>query len=368
MLRERIRVLYYTDPTAFQIFGGAEIQMLKTKEYLEKMNDNVFVKFFDVFNDKLDEYDILHIFQMRSDCLSLCKLAKIKGLKIVLSSIYWPETETWRYTSMIERMLSKVRIFYSNFKDYNYPTFKTLYPYKDFLEAADVVVPTSRIEAGVLSKEFRINPSRFFPVPVGVEKTFSNARADFFVQKYGLKDFVLFLGRIEQTKNVLTLLKAYRDIEVPLVIIGHFNLWEHEYFVKCKELIERNRNIHFLGFMTPHSKELLSAYAAAKVFVLPSWHEVTSLTALEAGLAGCNIVLTNRSYMSDYFKDLALYVNPASAEDIEEKILEAYQKPKTDELKQHILNNYTWEQTAKRTMEAYDVVLCSDGTVRKIYS
>jgi glycosyltransferase involved in cell wall biosynthesis len=81
------------------------------------------------------------------------------------------------------------------------------------------------------------------------------------------------------------------------------------------------------------------------------------LTALEAGLAGCNIVITNRSYISEYLKDFALYVDPASVEDIKEKILEAYEKPKTDELKQHILNNYTWEQTAKRTMKAYDVAL-----------
>jgi glycosyltransferase involved in cell wall biosynthesis len=107
--------------------------------------------------------------------------------------------------------------------------------------------------------------------------------------------------------------------------------------------------------MTPYSNELLSAYAAAKVFILPSWHEVTSLTALEAGLASCNVVVTDRSYISEYLKNYALYVNPASVEDIKEKILEAYEKPKTDELKQHILNNYTWERAAKKTIEAYEV-------------
>jgi glycosyltransferase involved in cell wall biosynthesis len=357
MPREEIRVLYYTDPTAFQIFGGAEIQMLKTKEYLDKMNDNIFVKFFDFFKDELDEYNILHIFQMRPECLSLCRLAKIKGLKIVLSPIYWPESETWKYASIIEKMLSKIRIFYSNFKGYNYLTFKKLYPYKDFLEAADIVVPNSRIEAEVLSKEFRINPSKFFPVPVGVEGIFANLKPDFFVKKYGLKDFVLFVGRIEQTKNVLTLLKAYSNIEIPLVIIGHFNLWEHEYFVKCKGLIEHNRNIHYLGFMPPYSKELLSAYAAAKVFVLPSWHEIPGLCALEAGLAGCNLVITDRGSTKEYFKDYAFYVNPTSVECIKKKILEAYEKPKDNKLKEHILKNYTWEKTAKRTLAAYDLAL-----------
>jgi hypothetical protein len=91
MSKNRIKVLFYTEPTAFQIFGGAEIQMLKTKEYLERTSSHVKVKFFDMFNDKLDDYDILHCFHLRSECLSLCKLAKEMGLKVVLSTIYWPE-------------------------------------------------------------------------------------------------------------------------------------------------------------------------------------------------------------------------------------------------------------------------------------
>jgi len=357
MLGEEIKVLYYTDPTAFQIFGGAEIQILKTKEYLEKMNNNVFVKFFDTFKDRLDEYDILHIFQMRHDCLRTCRLAKIKKLKIALSSIYekWhPQFETWRHTSLLEKIASKIRMYYSNLKTYNYPTFEELYPYKDFLEAADIIMPTSRMEAEFLSDKFRVNPSKFFPVPIGVEKNFSEATSEFFVQKYGLEDFVLFVGRIEQRKNVLTLLKAYRNIEIPLVIIGHFNYWEREHFEKCKKVAKHNSNVHFLGFVP--QEELLSAYAAAKVFVLPSWCELPGLTALEAGLAGCNVVITSVGSTKEYFKDYALYVNPASAGDVKKKILEAYEKEKNQKLKKHILTNYTWEKTAERTLKAYELI------------
>jgi hypothetical protein len=45
----KIKVLYFTDPVAFQLFGGAEVQMLKTKEHLEKMYDDICVKFFEFF-------------------------------------------------------------------------------------------------------------------------------------------------------------------------------------------------------------------------------------------------------------------------------------------------------------------------------
>ena len=350
MPREYVRVLYYTDPTAFQVFGGAEIQMIKTKEHLEKISSAVSVKLFNLFEDKLDDYDILHVFHMRSECLSICRLAKKRGLKIVLSPIYWPQEEN---SSNFIAVLSWIRNLHHNFNEYNYFTPRTLHPYKDFLDLADVIVPTSKLEAYLLSKLFKIDSAKFLPVPVGVEKVFADAKADLFVRKYGLKDFVLFVGRLEETKNVLSLLKALGNTEIQLVIVGHFNLWEGEYYQKCKELIKQNRNVHYLGFLPPFSEELLSAYAAAKVFVLPSWHEVTSLTALEAGLAGCNMVITRNSYSAEYLRNMALYVNPASVEDIRKKVLEAFEKPKTDELKRHILSNYTWERTAKGTLEAY---------------
>ena len=365
MVAEDIRVLYYTDPTAFQIFGGGEIHMLKTKEYLEKKNRHITVKLFDIFKDKLVEYDILHIFHMRPDCLSICKLARIKGLKIVLSPIYWSGVRdvpgAFKYGSVLEEILSRARILYVNLKNYKYPTVRALYPHKDFLDMSDIVLPNSEVEATDLSREFRIESNKFFPVHLGVEQSFADAKPDAFVKKYGLKDFVLYVGRIDEGKNILTLLEAYENIEVPLVIIGRYNYWEPQYFEKCKKVAEERGNIHFLGFLPPESEELVSAYAAAKVFVLPSWLEIPGLAALEAGLAGCNVVITNRGSTTEYFKNHALYVNPASKEDIRQKILKAFEKPKNDNLKEHILNNYTWEKTAEKTLEAYSLILSRDS-------
>ena len=125
MSRESIKVLYYTDPTSFQVFGGAEIQMLKTKEHLEKTDSRVSVKLFDVFKDKLENYNIFHMFQMRSNCLSICKLAKARGLKIVLSPIYNPKSEKKTFFSM-KRALGFASVLHSNSKDYHFFTSKTV--------------------------------------------------------------------------------------------------------------------------------------------------------------------------------------------------------------------------------------------------
>ena len=84
----KLKILFSTYPTSFQIFGGAEIQLLKTKERLEKISDYE-ITLFDMFQDKLDKFDIFHNFKMHPDNLSLFNMAKKAGLKCVLSPIYW---------------------------------------------------------------------------------------------------------------------------------------------------------------------------------------------------------------------------------------------------------------------------------------
>jgi glycosyltransferase involved in cell wall biosynthesis len=349
----RSRVLYSTYSYAFQIFGGAEIQMLKTKEYIEKAG-RWKVKLFNMFSDKLEQYDILHVFSMHQDSLLLYRKAKDAGLKLVLSPIYWDLIT--RRMSRIIGPSSFIR-FYSNLKSYRVPTFRQMYPFKDFLDLADVILPTSKMEADSLSRNFKVSSEKFQVVPNAVEQRFASADPTMFVQKHGIKDFVLYVGRIERLKNPLGLIQTCRDLDIPFVIIGAPNIGDREYFEECMREVHSSPKDRMIGFLPHNSEELSSAYAAAKVFALASDHETPSLAALEAGLAGCNVVITVRGSTREYFGDHALYVNPTSKEDIKEKILEAYEKPKNDGLKRYILKNYTWERTAEKTVRAYERVL-----------
>jgi glycosyltransferase involved in cell wall biosynthesis len=352
--KKDIKVLYFTHPCAFNIYGGAEIQILKTKMYLEKTG-NCSIKLFDVFYDKFDDYDMLHIFQMDSALLSLFDLAKHKGLKTVLSPIWWESPPIPSFFAKIGP--AALARFYLNWKVYRIPTSLELDPFKRFLDLADIILPSSRMEISFLSRRFRVDPGKFFVVPNGVDERFAKAKPDLFVEKYGVRDFILYVGKIERNKNSLSLVKVCKDIGIPTIIIGDPQPLEEEYYAKCKRMAESSHNVQFIGSLAHDSDELASAYAAAKVFVLPSWHEVASLSALEAGLAGCNLVLTQRSSAPEYFKESAVYVNPASIADIRNKILVAYDKPKNNQIKEHVLSNFTWEKVAERTLEAYRLVL-----------
>lgn len=354
-----MNVLYSTYPTAFNFFGGGEIQLLKTKEYVEKMGRNYYVKLFDIFQDRLEQFDILHNFSVESDCLSLCRMAKMKGVKVALSPIYWAPSSKMEKQIALEKKLIQIRNFYYNFTRYRLFTFQTLRPFKEFFELSSIILPNSEMETSLISNTFKIRREKFHVVPNGVDQRFADAKPDLFVQKYDLKNFILFVGRISIQKNVLSLLSACKDFDVPVVIVGRRSAGERDYFELFRKTIDSDPNFNYIGFLPHNSEELASAYAAAKVFVLPSWQETTGLSALEAGLAGCNVVITNGGATTEYFKDLALYIDPTSIDDIRNKIFQALETPKNTALRQLILKNYTWEKVAQKTIEAYDTIVNS---------
>ena len=347
-----MKVAYFTHPSAFNIFGGAEIQILKTKEYIRKINPNVDIRFFNIFEDKLDDYDIFHNFKLHDDCITISRLAQKKGVNVVLSPIYWPLLK--KQSRFIERNYSEIQNLITNWRKYNFFSLKQLFPYKDFLDISSLVLPNSAMEANMLVHNFEVNSNKFFVVPNGVEKKFVEAKPDLFIEKYGLNDFILFVGRLESRKNVLKLLLACKNLDVPLVIIGQESKLESAYFNMLKHIIDSNNNFHYLGFLPSDSDELASAYAAAKVFVLPSWFETPGLSALEAGLAGCNVVITQGGSTKEYFRNLVWYVDPSSVENIQTQIKRALAVPKTNSLKQLLLENYTWDVVARKTLDAYN--------------
>jgi glycosyltransferase involved in cell wall biosynthesis len=206
-----------------------------------------------------------------------------------------------------------------------------------------------------LINNFKISKSKVFPVPHGVDKRFIFAKPNLFIKKYGLNDFILYVGRIDIRKNVLSLIRSLKNTKIDLVIIGKTEPDQQFYFEKCKK--EASKNIHFLGQFDHESKLLESAYAAAKVVTLPADYETPGLVGLEAGLAKANIVITEKGSTKDYYKNYVWYINPNNLKDIKNKLLKAYNSEKNNDLRNHIKKNFLWSKVAKRTLEGYKKVL-----------
>jgi len=199
---------------------------------------------------------------------------------------------------------------------------------------------------------FNIDKNKIKIIPNGVDAEISNGNSSIFYNKYGLYDFILFIGRIEPRKNVYRLIEAFNSLELKthLVIIGKKT--DIDYYNKCQS-ISSNKIIYIPSFS--HDDEMLrSAYKAAKVVVLPSFLETPGLVALEGGAAGANIVITKIGGTKDYFGDMAWYIDPTSTTNIAIALKKAYESEKTSTLSNHILSNFTWDIVAEKTKKIYD--------------
>jgi glycosyltransferase involved in cell wall biosynthesis len=81
---------------------------------------------------------------------------------------------------------------------------------------------------------------------------------------------------------------------------------------------------------------------------------------LEAAAMGCNLVITNKGDTRDYFGNYAYYCEPGSIKSTRAAIIRACESPVDPLLREHILQNFTWEKTAEKTLEGYKIALNSE--------
>ncbi len=130
-----MKVAFYTYPSAFQNVGGGEILLLKVREYLQKAG--VTVDLFDSWSARIEDYDVLHVFGSVKDCLGLVRVAKSRGVKVVITPLWWSD---WRRAFFIEGSLKTRADFVLRH------TTKLLFPAfpsarRELLLASDLIFP-----------------------------------------------------------------------------------------------------------------------------------------------------------------------------------------------------------------------------------
>ncbi|NQT96044.1 MAG: glycosyltransferase [Candidatus Omnitrophica bacterium] len=344
-----MKIAFFVYPSAFQSPGGGEILLLKTKEVLE--SKGISVKLFNQWDDSLKEFDILHVFGSVKECLGLMQTAKALGVKIVLSPVFW---------STLQRALHEYGGIYKKSKMALQHIVKVICPVMPSARRkmhllADILVPNSNEEAKQISRLFQIDRKKMRIVYLGVDERFAHAEKNEFVNKYGLEDFILSVGRIEPRKNQLNLIKAVKGLDKKLVLIGDPVSGYEEYYKKCKEAA--GDNVVFIGHIDHNSNFLSSAYAACSVFALQGWFETPGLAALEAGLAGARLAVTQGGSTREYFKDYVEYLDPANPQSIREAIDKALERPKNIVLKEYIMENFLWHHVAEENIKVYKEIL-----------
>lgn len=136
--------------------------------------------------------------------------------------------------------------------------------------------------------------------------------------KFALPErFLLNVGTIEERKNLLRVVKAIKENEIPLVVIGR----KTKYFKRVNRFIIKNKmqqRVHFLEGVSMN--ELAALYQLADVFVYPSVYEGFGIPVIEALFSGTAVITSNTSSLPEAGGPDSLYVNPENVEDLKAKI------------------------------------------------
>ena len=328
--------------------GGPRTQILQTKQHLEDLGHHV--KLHETWDGKPDlkSSDLFHLFASNFAVYDLARFLHIEGMPFVTSPIFFtrrsPRVIRWvlRVDTLVRKLAPGI------WSDYGFT--------RDICHWSSAVLPNTESEQSLIIDGLGIPAEKTEVIPNGVEERFLHGDPEPFLEKYEVQDFILNVGHIGvERKNTLSLIRALETIDHPAVIIG--KVTDTEEGQACLAETKKNRNLTIIKGLDHDSDLLASAYAAAKVFALPARYETPGIAALEAALAGANIVITPHGGTQDYFRKMAIYVDPYSVNDIRSGLERALNAPPDDKLKKHVQSNFLWQRVTEMTANVYQSVL-----------
>ena len=194
--------------------------------------------------------------------------------------------------------------------------------FKKAAESSDLIIAISEQTKRDIVDFLHIKPEKIRVVYQGCHQSFKENQSQEFLieirEKFSLPArFILNVGTIESRKNILNILKALTNTEIPLVVVGKK---QKDYFKKIEKYLAKNKvNVKFLEGVS--MTELAAVYKMADVFVYPSFFEGFGIPIIEALFSATPVITGNTSSLPEAGGDAALYVDPENEGDIRAKIL-----------------------------------------------
>lgn len=213
---------------------------------------------------------------------------------------------------------------------------------------------------GIQSSNVTVIPngvSREDFLPVNIEK-FRRAK------NLPTAPIILFMGRLNPIKGPDLLLRAFASIQerIPdyqLVFAGPDEGMQSA-LIEMAQQEGIAKRVHFLGFVSGNDKS--AAYQLACLLVVPSRQEAMSIVALEAGISGIPVMLTDQCGFGEIKSvDPGLEV-PASVAGIADGLIHLLTVPGlldrvAPSLQNFVSQRYTWHSIVARYLNLYESIL-----------
>ena len=199
--------------------------------------------------------------------------------------------------------------------------------FKKSAKAADKIIAISEQTKLDIITYLNVSPEKIEVIYQGCQAVFkeqyTTEEKEDVVARYNLpENFILNVGTIEERKNALTIVKAVKNIDTTLVLVGR----ETSYSDKIKEYIKKNNlddKVIFLKGLS--SKDLAITYQLATIFVYPSIFEGFGIPIIEALFSKTPVITTNSGVFPEAGGSNSVYINPTSVDEMEKAILKLLQ-------------------------------------------
>jgi glycosyltransferase involved in cell wall biosynthesis len=226
-------------------------------------------------------------------------------------------------------------------------------------KSADLKITVSDYSKERISNHYMIAPNGIHVISNGVSafnKINNDSATKYILEKYGIKNFILYVSRIEPRKNHVLLLKTYLKLKlyeqgIPLVFIGKESMFmaELKRLIKTLDPIQR---AHFFWFEQISQADLTYMYQACRIFVYPSNAEGFGIPPLEAAIYKKPVLCSSATAMRDFSFFEPYTFDPANTYDFEQKLAEIVKSPPDEalleDISKKVSQKYSWAQSCSK--------------------
>jgi glycosyltransferase involved in cell wall biosynthesis len=160
----------------------------------------------------------------------------------------------------------------------------------------------------------------------------------------------LYVGTVEERKNISTVLNAWQQVNkrlaggYQLVLIGKTN---------STMALRLPPGVQYLGYCT--DKEKHQWYRGASAFLYPSFYEGFGFPVLEAMTYGVPVVTSFSTALPEVAREAAILVDPYNVYDVAEGLFAALTDP---QVRRHLMSvgpalveQYSWQNAARGLLD-----------------
>lgn len=321
---QEIRILITTYHQAFLLRGGGEYEIFSIADGLKQKG--LIVDIYGPYSRSLDNYDVILHFSVHEGGLDLIRELKALGKPIVL----WPNL--WMHTLPDPALINLIN---------------------EHVKLADIVVFKSTSEELHVRQhcvDLRDKARRIFTVADPLYKTPAPKRL--FKELYGVDRYAIWFGIIDPNKNQLAAIRVLRQKGIPLVLVGSAR--DKSYYEECKKAA--GENVIFIEGLSPKSEIVRSALQEALFYIEVSF-EPAGLSAIEAGLSGCRLLLNDLAWSREHFGDHAVYADPYSDKDISRAVDEVLERPRNQQYLVAELDKFCFPTSLDSVLKVFEELL-----------